>query len=158
VERVVAELRKAHSYEEPAFDVYPLRRGVSALGEGRIGRLPQPRSLGEFALAVKVGLRSGPVQIVGTADRPIQRVAIVCGAGGEFLKDAVRAKADVLLTGEMRFHDYLAAQAQGLALVLPGHYATERCGVEALAEHLHAPWPELSVWASRRECDPVRWA
>ena len=49
------------------------------------------------------------------------------------LPDAVRAGADVLLTGEVRFHDYLAAQAQGLALVLPGHYATERCGVEDLA-------------------------
>ena len=62
--------------------------------------------------------------------------AVACGAAGEFLSDAVRAKADVFLTGEMRFHDYLAARAAGLALVLPGHYATERGGVEDLAERL----------------------
>jgi dinuclear metal center YbgI/SA1388 family protein len=158
VEAVVAALRKAHSYEEPAFDVFPLRPGVSILGEGRIGRLPQPRPLGELAQAVKASLHSGPVQIVGDADRPVERVAVICGAGGEFLKDAVQFHAEAMLTGEMRFHDYLAAQAAGLSLVLPGHYATERCGVEMLAERLKARWPELLVWASRRESDPVQWA
>jgi putative NIF3 family GTP cyclohydrolase 1 type 2 len=85
----------------------------------------------------------------------VQRVAVVCGAGGDMLGDAVRARADVFLTGELRFHDYLAARAQGLALVLPGHYATERGGVEHLAQQLQARWPELEVWASRREQDPV---
>jgi putative NIF3 family GTP cyclohydrolase 1 type 2 len=83
---------------------------------------------------------------------------VACGAGGELLHDAVRAQADVLLTGEARFHDYLAARAAGLALVLPGHYATERCGVEELAELLRGRWPEVEVWASAREADPVTWA
>jgi putative NIF3 family GTP cyclohydrolase 1 type 2 len=87
----------------------------------------------------------------------VQRVAIVCGAGGELLGDALRAKADVLLTGEMRFHDYLAARAQGISLVLPGHYATERFGVEELARRMQAEWPGLRVWASERESDPVNW-
>ena len=86
-------------------------------------------------------------------------MAIVCGAGGELLADAVRARADVFLTGEMRFHDYLAAQAQGLALVLPGHYATERPGVEELAERIaRGAGPGVEAWASEREGDPVRWA
>jgi putative NIF3 family GTP cyclohydrolase 1 type 2 len=92
---------------------------------------------------------------VGDPAAPVGRVAVVCGAGGEFLHDAVRARADVLLTGEMRFHDYLAAQAQGLALVLPGHYATERFGVEELAARLREQWKDVEVWASRRERDPV---
>src|SRR5207248_2216005 len=83
-------------------------------------------------------LHSGPVQVVGEPGRPVRRVAVVCGAGGEILGDAVRARADVLLTGETRFHDYLAARAAGLALVLPGHYATERGGVEDLAGRLRA--------------------
>jgi putative NIF3 family GTP cyclohydrolase 1 type 2 len=113
--------------------------------------------LRELAGTVRDRLRSGPVQVVGDPEGPVQRVAIVCGAGGEMLGDALRARADVLLTGELRFHDYLAARAQGLALVLPGHYATERCGVEELAARLQSQWPELRVWASAREADPVHW-
>ena len=84
-------------------------------------------------------------------------LSIVCGAGGEMMTEALRARADVFLTGEMRFHDYLAAQTQGLALILPGHYATERFAVEELAQRLQENWGELRVWASRRESDPVKW-
>ncbi len=154
---VVAALRRAHSYEEPAFDVYPLRPSASPLGEGRVGSLPGPRPLRDLARAVKDALGSGPVQVVGDPERPVQRLAIVCGAGGSLLGEALRARADVFLTGELRFHDYLEARARGLALVLPGHYATERCGVEELARRLQANWPELNVWASRREADPLSW-
>ncbi len=157
VDAVIAAIRRAHSYEEPAYDVYPLRPTASALGVGRIGSLPEPRPLRGFAETVRAALRSGPVQIIGDPQRSVNRIAVACGAGGEFTPDAVRARADVLLTGEARFHDHLAAQAQGLALVLPGHYATERCGVEELADRLGAEWPDVSAWASRREHDPAGW-
>jgi dinuclear metal center YbgI/SA1388 family protein len=158
VETAVTALRKAHSYEEPAYDVYPLRPGPAVLGEGRLGRLPRATPLAELARAVKSQLNAPQAQLIGDPGQPVERVAIVCGAGGELLGDAVRARADVLLTGELRFHDYLAAQAQGLALLLPGHYATERPGVEELASRLQQRWPDLQVWPSRRERDPVQWS
>ena len=157
VEAVIAALRKAHSYEEPAFDVYPLRPASSKRGDGRLGLLPQPAALGDLARRLKDALGSGPVQVIGDAARTVQRVAIVCGAGGEMMTDALRGCADVFLTGEMRFHDYLTAQVQGLALLLPGHYATERFAVEELAQRLQARWPDLRVWASQRESNPVTW-
>jgi dinuclear metal center YbgI/SA1388 family protein len=157
VDRVVAAIRSAHSYEEPAYDVYPLRPARSSLGEGRIGQLSAGEPLATFAARVRTTLQCGPVQVVGVGNRPVQRVAIACGAAGEFLADAVRAKADVFLTGEMRFHEYLAAADQGVALVLPGHYATERFGIEELAERLRQHWPGVEVAASQRERDPVTW-
>lgn len=156
VAAIVAAMRQAHSYEEPAYDVYPLRPERSKQGDGRLGSLPQPSPLGELAKKVKETLRSGAVQTVGDLARKVERVAIVCGAGGELLSDAIKARADVFLTGELRFHDYLTAQAQGLALLLPGHYATERIGVEELAGRLQAEFKDVKAWASRRESDPVQ--
>ena len=157
VDAVITAVRRAHTYEEPAVDVYPMRPSASPQGVGRIGELPTAIPLRSLAECVKKALRAGPVQNIGEADRDVKRMAIACGAGGELLPDAARAGADVLLTGEVRFHDCLAAQARGLALVLPGHYATERCGIEDLADRLKAEWPGLAVWASRRECDPSTW-
>jgi dinuclear metal center YbgI/SA1388 family protein len=154
---VLSAIRRTHSYEEPAFDVIPLHFPQGNPGEGRVGSLFEAVPLAQLAQTVKTGLRAGQVGIVGEQGRLVKRIAIVCGAGGDLLADAVRARADVLLTGEMRFHDYLAAQAQDLALILPGHYASERSGVEMLAERLQAQWPELKVWTSRREKDPVSW-
>ncbi len=152
---VVGAMRKAHSYEEPAFDIYPLRCEPGKNGVGRIGTLPQATPLAEFAQMVKRQLSASCVQTVGDPKRAVQRVAIVCGSGGEFVQDAVVQKADVLLTGEARFHDCLAAQANGLALILPGHYASERGGVEELARRLQERFPKLEVWPSKSENDPV---
>jgi dinuclear metal center YbgI/SA1388 family protein len=157
VGEAVAAMRRAHSYEEPAYDVYPLHAPPSSGGDGRVGTLPGPVPLAELAGRAKAALSAAVVQVVGEPGRPVRRVAIVCGAGGELLADAVRCGADVQLTGELRFHDYLEAQARGLALVLPGHYATERPGVEDLARRLQERWPDVQVWASRREQDPVAW-
>ncbi len=143
VEQAVAAMRRSHSYEEPAYDVYPLQPKPSSHGEGRIG--------------TKTLLKSSGLQLVGDPEEPVEKVAIVCGAGGDFLPDALGARADVFITGELRFHDYLAAQANELALLLPGHYATERLGAEELAASLQRRWPDIEVWVSRRERDPVCW-
>jgi dinuclear metal center YbgI/SA1388 family protein len=150
-------IRRSHSYEEPAYDIYPLQPRPWSFGEGRLGRLPQPMPLGELAERTRARLGVSQLPMVGEPNRSVERVAIVCGAGGGFVADAVRASADVLLTGELRFHDYLEAQAERVALLLPGHYATERLGVEELATRLQKQWPDLTVWASQRERDPVQW-
>ncbi len=159
---VLSAIRARHSYEEPAIDVYPLHdaRPAAVLsataGAGRLGRLDSPRSLAGFASDVGQVLASACVQYVGDADRPILRVAVACGAGDDFLKDAAGAGADVLLTGEARFHRGLEAEALGIAMITAGHYATERIGVEDLARRVAAAFPDLTVWPSRAERDPFR--
>lgn len=150
----VLAVRKAHSYEEPAFDVYPLKAGPGG-GEGRVGELAEPTTLGELANRAKAELTAAAVQVVGDLSRSVRRVAVACGAAGEFLSDSVQSKADVFVTGEMRFHDALAARAAGVGVILPGHYATERPAVEELAAKLAGDWPGVITWASRRELDPL---
>jgi dinuclear metal center YbgI/SA1388 family protein len=154
VDAVVAAMRSAHSYEEPAYDVYPLRPQPGP-GEGRVGELAAAVPLGELARTVKAKLKAGLVQLVGDAGKPVRRVAVACGAAGEFLSDALKAGADAFLTGEMRFHDCLAARHAGVGVLLPGHYATERPGVEDLAARLAEAFPETAVWPSRAERDPL---
>jgi putative NIF3 family GTP cyclohydrolase 1 type 2 len=97
------------------------------------------------------------VGIAGDHGRLIRSVAVACGAAGDYLEDARRSKADLFVTGEMRFHELLAAQAAGIALALPGHYATERFAVEWLAEWLTRVQPGVTATASRVEVDPQTW-
>jgi dinuclear metal center YbgI/SA1388 family protein len=151
---VVSAMRKAHSYEEPAFDVYPLRP-VTAGGEGRIGELTEPATLGELAARVRRELSATSVQVIGDLSRIVKKAAVACGAAGEYLSDSIKSHADMFLTGEMRFHDALTAREAGVGVLLPGHYATERPAVEELALKLTADWPGIAVWASRVERDPL---
>jgi dinuclear metal center YbgI/SA1388 family protein len=150
----VSAMRKAHSYEEPDYDIYPLKIGNSG-GEGRVGELADPKTLGALANCVKSELSANSVQIVGDANRRMKRIAIACGAAGDFLSDSILANADVFVTGELRFHDALAARAAGIGVILPGHYATERPAVEELSALLSADWPGITIWPSRMERDPL---
>jgi dinuclear metal center YbgI/SA1388 family protein len=153
---VLAAIRAGHSYEEPAIDVYPLHSPLAGSGAGRVGDLVEPRTLESFAAFVARTLGQSAVQMAGDPRRMVQRVVVACGAGDDFLADAARAQADVLLTGEARFHRALEAESLGIGLILAGHHGTERPGVENLAERIARAFPELTVWPSQQERDPLQ--
>ncbi len=129
----------------------------AALGAGRFGELPNALPLADVARQLAAFLRLDSVQVVGDSDRPVSRVGIACGSAGELLETAKCAGCDCFVTGEARFHTCLEAQAAGISMLLAGHYASERFALEVLAEVLAEQFASLSVWASRREADPIRW-
>jgi dinuclear metal center YbgI/SA1388 family protein len=153
--RVVEAMNGAHPYEVVAYDVYPLVPWNDG-GEGRIGVRKEVRTLTEFATFAGRQTEAQAVQIVGDSARTVQTVALACGSAGEFLDDAIRAGADTFVTGELRFHDALKAEAAGIGVVLLGHYASERPAVESLSGWISGTWPLMDCWASKREHDPLR--
>jgi dinuclear metal center YbgI/SA1388 family protein len=137
--------------------VLPLVFNHQGLGSGRVGWLEEPLGLAGMADRVKRFLSVDRLQIVGDPDRSIRTMAVACGAAGEFLEAAREAHCDAMLIGETRYHTCLDAEAAGIGLILPGHYASERFAVECLAEVLAEEFPSLEVWASRDERDPLVW-
>ena len=127
------------------------------LGAGRCGRLADPLPLSVVAQRLKVQLSVAGLHQVGSVEQRVSKVAVACGSAGEFLGPARESGCTLLVTGETNFHTCLEAEATGVALLLPGHYASERFAVENLAEVLGAQFEELDVWASRREQDPLLW-
>ena len=140
--------------------IQPLRpaEDESELGGGRIGWLPAQITLAEFLVLVQDTLDVRSISYVGDPETKVQRVAVACGSAAEFLADAERHEADVLLTGEARFHACLEARTRGIPMVLAGHYATERPGVEALAAIIARQFPGLAASASTVERDPLNWS
>lgn len=126
-------------------------------GAGRHGRTKSKMTLADLAARVKQLLAIENAQAVGRLDQVVQRVAVACGSASEFLAPAHAAGCDVLVTGEVRFHACLEAESMGVGLVLAGHFASERFAVEQLADVLAAKFPNLDIWASREEKDPLHW-
>lgn len=144
---VVAAMRAAHPYEEVAHDLVPVL-DVTGRGLGLVGDLPSPVPLRALAARVRDDLPAPHLRYAGEPDRLVRRVAVVGGAGDAHVGDALRAGADVFVTGDLRHHVTLDAREQGLALVDAGHHATEVAAlphwrerlVEAAgARGLHAP-------------------
>ena len=125
------------------------------LGSGRYGRLAKPTSLNEFLGRVKTEFALPRLSYVGGVDREVAKIAFACGSGGSFLDKAVRVGCDAMVTGEATFHTCLDAKAKGVALILLGHYSSERFAVEQLADRLQREFKELKVWASADERDPI---
>lgn len=126
---VLAAMRAAHPYEEPAFDVLELApTDESRRGIGRVCDLAEPESLATFVGRVRRGLpaTAGGIRVAGDAGREVRRVA-VCGGAGDSLFGAVRASgADVYVTADLRHHPAAdALQAGGPALVDVAHWASE---------------------------------
>jgi dinuclear metal center YbgI/SA1388 family protein len=138
-------------------DNAPAKAGTPAQGAGRFGRLEQPASLEELARRSMKFLGIANLQTVGDAGQKRSMVAVACGAAGEFLEAVRNAGCDAMVLGEARFHTCLEAEAWGIGLLLPGHYASERFAVEALADVLGRRFPDAEVWSSRAECDPLKW-
>lgn len=131
--------------------------GSPGLGSGRFGQLAGEQSLQAFAGRLKEFLGAANVALIGDRQMAVCRVAIACGSGGDFLGLAIRKGCQVLVTGEARLHTCYDAEAHRVGLLLAGHYASERFGVERLAGVLGKQFPDVSVWASREERDPVAW-
>lgn len=133
VTAVVAAVRAAHPYEEPLITVADacVSRGVARMG--RLCVAPEGSTLSSFALGVGERLGCTP-RVWGDPTRLVKTVATANGSGRGLVDAAIAAGADTMLTGELRYHDALAAFEGGLAVVEAGHDATEWPVVGVLAK------------------------
>jgi dinuclear metal center YbgI/SA1388 family protein len=131
---VVAAIRRVHPYEEPAIDLNPILGCEAGAGLGRVGN--RELSPARLIAEVKRSLKTATVRTVGKPPRRIERVAVLPGSGGDYIGRARAAGADVLVTGEVRYHQALEAAARGPWLLEAGHRVTEAPAVGLLARHL----------------------
>lgn len=124
---------------------------------GRIGTLPAPVSIEEFADHVKNALHVSHVRLAAVPDRPVRRVAVCGGAGAEFIDKAAIRGADVYVTGDVKYHDAQRAVEQGMHIIDAGHFGTEFPVVSVLAGHLRAELEnehgEIEIFITNRQQD-----
>jgi dinuclear metal center YbgI/SA1388 family protein len=130
-------------------------------GLGRVGRLPEPMSLRDFAgfAAGALPITVGGVRVAGDPERRIERVAVCGGSGGSLLPAAAAAGADVLLTSDLRHHPVSeAGEVDGPALCDVAHFASEWPWLPVAAGVLERDLAgQVEVAVSRRRTDPWAW-
>ncbi len=114
-------------------------------GFGRVGELPLPMTLRDFAEYVKSCNRLPDVRLYGDPNRMVKTAAICTGSGKSFIQDVLDAHADVYVTGDIDYHTALDTMARGLPLIDAGHYGTEYIFEEGMKLLLEENFPELRV-------------
>ncbi|MEA3334115.1 MAG: Nif3-like dinuclear metal center hexameric protein [Pseudomonadota bacterium] len=135
LESVLEELRQAHPYEVPAYDLYPMQLPDEACGSGRIGELEDDMILAEFADLVKLRLGISSLRLIGgEPQRKVKKIALCGGSGFSFYKSAQAAGADLFITGDIKYHEAREVIDQGgIPILDAGHFATERPVLEVCA-------------------------
>jgi len=90
---------------------------------GRLGTLENSISAKKFALLLKDKL--GCDIRCAMAEKQIKTVAVVGGAGKDFIFEGICAGADAFVTSEVPHHLFIAANEGGFSLYDCGHYYTE---------------------------------
>ncbi|MEY4117243.1 MAG: hypothetical protein RLZZ116_571 [Planctomycetota bacterium] len=156
---IVAALRAAHPYEEPAFDIFSLEAAPEdpRVGAGRSARLAQPATAAEIAARLEPALGCGRIQRSRSASdssRTHGTFAVCAGSGASLLESAASQGATLFVTGELSHHDVLRAHALGLEVLLAGHTNTERGYLPRLASALAAT-AGIECMVSAKDRDPL---
>jgi len=135
VKRIVAEMKKAHPYEEVAYDVYPLVNENVNYGMGVIGELKQSLSEKEFLNLVSKSLRIKNLRFTQGYKSKIKKVAVCGGSGSDLLDAAIQSNADAFVTSDIKYHTFQDAE-NTILLVDAGHYETEIPALDELKNRI----------------------
>lgn len=105
-------------------------------GMGAIGVLEHAVPPKEFAKSVKAALNARGLRVV-LGNRPVKKVAVCGGAGGDLVRKAADWGADAYVTADVKYHEFLEAYQRGITLVDGGHFATEDPAMDTLCEKLN---------------------
>ena len=154
--KVVAALLKAHPYEEPAYDIYPLKNSWESVGLGVVGDLPQECDEAEFLNEVKEKFAVGCVRHTSLLGGKVKRVALCGGSGASFVDAAISAGAQVYITGEARYHDLFNYDGR-IVLAVIGHYESEQFTMDIFKDIILEAYPALKVKKTSINTNPVNY-
>jgi len=158
--KVIQAVLKAHPYEVPAYDVWQLDNEIESFYLGRYGLVEGKVNLVDYAGFVQEKLAVKSLKYVGDPERTIRKVAICTGAGADVMKSAVRNGCDLLITGDVKYHEAQTAIQLKLSLIDAGHFETEQIFVKRLSEKLKKAFAykeyDVVVIESKEEENPFK--
>ncbi len=154
--RVIEALIKAHPYEEPAYDIFPLMNDWTTAGSGVVGELKEEVDEKEFLTTIKEIFTAGSVRHTALRGKKIKRVALCGGAGASFAGAALASGADIFVTGEARYHD-LFDNTEKMMYAIIGHYESEQYTTDILKGIIKERFPELTVTKTSVNTNPLNY-
>ena len=145
LEKVITVLKEIHPYKDIVYDIYKLEDKSHKIGIGTIGEFYTPFPLSEVIKMVKRNLHIDNLSYVGDKNKMIDKVAICTGSGGSFMELANKKKANLYITGDIKYHTAIDAKELDIALIDAGHHGTEIIAVPFLAKFIKKQFNDLEI-------------
>jgi dinuclear metal center YbgI/SA1388 family protein len=154
--KVISALIKAHPYEEPAFDIYPVQNLSKQSGAGIIGELANEIGETEFLQLLKQTFNIPCLKHSALTGKKIKKVALSGGSGSFLISQAISSKADVFITGDIKYHDYFLPENR-LLMADIGHFESEQYTKEIFFDIIRKKFPTFVVNFSEVNSNPINY-
>lgn len=84
----------------------------------------------------------------------VKRVAVCGGSGASLIKEAVKAGADAIVTGDVKYHDF-TEWGDRILIVDIGHFESELGSRKILSQVLEESYPDLPRVIDEEERNPI---
>ena len=154
--KIVRALIKSHPYEEVAYDIYPLENKFDRVGYGVIGELEREENELEFLNRIKEIFNAKCIRHTNFLNKPIKKVAVCGGSGSFLLKDAIHQNADILISGDFKYHQFFDAEDK-IVIADIGHFESEQITKELFYELLIKKFPKFAVRFTEINSNPINY-
>ena len=120
---------------------------LDADGCGRVGTLVEEKDLESFLTECKAALKVKGLRYY-SANRPVHRLAVMGGSGGDCVDEAYAKGCDTYVTADIKYHQFLHAAELGINLIDADHFCTEDPVMYSLRDKLSARFPETEFTVS----------
>ena len=153
---ILNAMKNAHPYEEVACELYTLQNKHQEIGAGIIAELAQSVDIKDFLNELKSIFNVKCLKHTQIISGKIKKIAICGGSGSFLIQDAIRAKADVFITSDIKYHDFFEANDK-LVLVDIGHFESEQFTIELFADVLKNNFPTFAHFKTEVYTNPVNY-
>ena len=153
---LIAAMKKAHPYEEVAYDVLSLDNPHPGIGSGTIGELPETMDENSFLSRVKQVFQTPVIKHTALTGKPVKRVAVCGGAGSFLISHAARAGAVFYISSDIKYHEFFDANDR-LVIADIGHYESEQFTIDLLAGILQEKFPTFAALKTAVKTNPVNY-
>ena len=154
--RVIHALLQAHPYEEVAYDVYSLDNTHPNVGIGVVGELETPEESISFLKRLKEVFACETLKYTYPHKNKVSKIALVGGAGSNYLKYAMAAGADVFISGDFKYHQFFEAENK-ITIADIGHYESEQYTKELFYEIVTNKFSKFALRLSDVKTNPVNY-
>ena len=156
LKKVIDALKKAHPYEEVAYEVILLENAYQEVGTGMIGELPDAMDEMELLAIIQKKFNLSVIKHTPFLHKKIKTIAFCGGAGSSLIGTAIAQNADLYLTSDIKYHEFFDADGR-LLLVDIGHWESEQFTIDLLANFLIEKFPTFAVLKTRENTNPVHY-
>lgn len=124
--------------------VEKIERNGREFGIGRVYKNECKIKIDELLSLLRERLKNDNIMTNMKLDKEIEKIAVITGSGSSYWRKVKKMGADILITGDLKYHEALDAKEENFPIIDVGHFESENIFSDLILKIIEQN-PELDV-------------